>query len=75
MPPSIPDLQMGLPGIGLLLIFFVILNLIPFIGKKVDLLTIRLHPLFFTIHSVIVFVLMLDFLLALCVALPLSILR
>lgn len=75
MPPSIPDLQTGLPGIGLLLIFFVILNLIPFIGIKVNLLTIRLRPLFFMIHSVIVFVLMLDLLLALCIMLPLSILR
>ena len=75
MPPSIPDLQTGLPGIGLLLIFFIILNLIPFIGIKVNLLTIRLRPLFFMIHSVIVFVLMLDLLLALCIMLPLSILR
>lgn len=74
MAPSIPDLQAGLPGIALLLIFFIFLNLIPFVGLKADLLTIRLQPLFFTIHSVIVFVLMLDFLLLLCIVLPLAIL-
>lgn len=74
MPPSIPDLQTGYPGIILLAVAVVCLNLIPFIGTKIDLLTIRLQPLFFKVHSLIIFVLLLDFLLFLCVTLPLSLL-
>lgn len=73
MPPSIPDLQTGLPGIILLMILFMCLNLIPFIGMKIDRLTVRLQPVFFTMHSIIVFVLFLDFLFLVCIALPFSI--
>lgn len=74
MPPSIPDLQTGLPGIILLMILFIFLNLIPFVGIKIDRLTIRLQSIFFTMHSVIVFVLILDLLFLICIALPFSIL-
>jgi len=74
MPPSIPDLQTGVPGIILLMVLFIFLNLIPFIGMKIDQLTIRLQSIFFTMHSVIVFVLFLDFLFLVCAALPFSIL-
>lgn len=74
MPPSAPDLLLSLPGVVLLFILFIILNLIPFVGKKIDSLTLRLHPLFFTIHSIIIFVLMLDLLFSLCIALVLLIL-
>lgn len=73
MAPSIPDLQAGFTGIILLAVMFVILNLIPFIGMKIDKFAIRLQPLFFRMHSVIVFVLMLDFLLLACIVLPFSI--
>ena len=74
MPPSIPDLQTGLPGIILLMILFIFLNLIPVVGIKIDWLTIRLQSIFFTMHSVIVFVLILDLLFLICIALPFSIL-
>ena len=74
MPPSIPDLQTGLPGIILLMVLFIFLNLIPFLGMKIDRLTIRLQSIFFTMHSVIVFVFFLDILFLVCVALPFSIL-
>ena len=74
MPPSIPDLQAGLPGIILLAFLFVILNSIPFVGRKTDRLTLRLQPFFFTMHSVMVFVLFLDLLFLICIVLPFSVL-
>ena len=73
MPPSIPDLQAAFPGIILFIVIFFVLNVIPLIGEKIDNLTIRLKSVFFTMHSVIVFVLLLDFLFFLCIALPFSI--
>lgn len=73
MPPSFPDLQAAFPGIILFIVIFFILNIIPFIGEKIDNLTIRLKSVFFTVHSVIVFVLLLDLLFFLCIAVPFSI--
>ena len=74
MPPSIPDLQAGLPGFILLLLLFFLVNLIPCVGKKIDQLTVRLQPLFFTMHSVMVFVFFLDILFMICVAFTFSVL-
>jgi len=74
MAPSIPDLRMALPGIGLLALMIVLLNGIPWMGTKIDRLTVLLQPLFFTMHVVVFFVFLLDILFFLCIVIPVSIL-
>lgn len=73
MPPSLTDMQSGLPGFLLLIIFFGVLNLIPPLGRLIDGATVKLQPTFFSIHVVVLFVLLIDLCIFVCFALPLSI--
>lgn len=72
MPPSLPDMKSGFPGLLLLIALFGALNLVPALGRRIDKATIKLQPAYFAVQSVVFFVLLIDLVVFVCLALPLS---